>query len=80
MGQYVLLLRGSQPREEDLKLIESAPGVRVLDQTFNRAMLLEGSEDAVSALSGRLKDWLIAEQVSYPQPGPAGPEVRDPEA
>jgi hypothetical protein len=79
MAQYVLLLRQSEPTEDDLNLIASTPGVTVLDQTFNRALLLEGSEEAVSALSEQLPDWLVAEQVSYGRPGPGTLEVRDPE-
>jgi hypothetical protein len=83
MARYVIVLRGQEPRPEDLALIGSTPGIKVVDQTFNRAMLLEGSEQAVSALSDRLKDWLIASEVSYGRPelGPREPSSpEDPRA
>lgn len=83
MARYVLLLRGEEPKPEDLEMIRSTAGIKVVDQTFSRAMLVEGSDQAVSALSDRLKDWLIAGEVSYGRPelGPHEPSSQgDPRA
>jgi hypothetical protein len=71
MGHYVVLFRDSDPRQEDLERIANAPGVTILEHTVNRAMLLEASEDAVAALRGQLKNWIVAQEVTYPPPGPA---------
>jgi hypothetical protein len=79
VARYVLLLRGREPKPEDLALIGSTPGVKVVDQTVNRAMLLEGSEQAVSALSDQLTDWLLASEVAYGRPelGPREPTSQE---
>jgi len=76
MARFVLLHRGHEPNPEDLQLIESAPGVKIVDKAQHRAMLLEGSEEAVGALSGRLRNWLVASEVSYRRPE-LGPEEPD---
>jgi hypothetical protein len=64
------MFRDSDPRDEDLDRIEKAPGVTVLDHSVKRALLLEGSDDAVEALRGQLPNSIVAREVTYPRPGP----------
>ena len=68
MAQFVLLFRGEGASDDVLRLIHETPGLRVVDQTFNRAMLVDASPDALSALSGQLKGWIVAEEVAYDRP------------
>jgi hypothetical protein len=77
MSHYVALFRHSDPQQEDLDRISNAPGVTVLEHSINRAMLLEASDDAIAALRDQLQDWLIAEEVTYPRPGPATHDIRE---
>jgi hypothetical protein len=70
VAQYVLRSHQSEPRQEDLDRIANAPGVKILDSTQNRAMLLEASEGAAAELNDQLDEWTLAKQVTYPQPGP----------
>lgn len=69
--------RRSDPREEDLQRIARAPGVRVVDETLGRAMLLEGPDDAIEELQAQLSDWTVAREMTYPAPGPAVPPPGD---
>lgn len=73
MGNYVLLLRGTEAAASDLERIKTARGVTVVNQTFNRAMLLEGADEDIAALARQLPDWLMAAEVTHPQPRPASP-------
>ncbi len=76
MARYVLVHRHSEPNPADLELIAHAPGVTVLDQTVKRAMLVEAPEEAAAELRSRLKNWIVAEEASYPRPGPARETIR----
>jgi len=78
MSHYVALFRHSDPRQEDLDRISNAPGVTIVDHTVTRAMLLEASDEAIAALRDQLGDWLIAEEVTYPRPGPPTQDLREP--
>jgi len=75
MSRFVLLRRGEDASSDDLETIKAAPGVKIIDHALRRAMLLEGTEEALIALSGQLKDWLVASEVTYSRPefGPTTP-------
>ncbi len=79
MSRYVLLFQHAEPKSEDLERIASAPGVTVVDHTVNKAMLLEGSDEAVATLRDQLDGWVVAKQVTYPPPGPSTEKVAKPE-
>lgn len=76
MAHYVLKFRGTNPPQSDLDRIDRAPGIRILDRTARRAMLLEASDDAAAALDQQLADWTVAKEVTYPLPGSPLPEPR----
>jgi hypothetical protein len=71
------MFRHADPHDEDLQRIANAPGVTVLDQTVKRAMLVEGSEDAVEALREQLPDSIVAREVTYARPEPARERLAD---
>ena len=71
MARYVLVHRHSEPNPDDLDFIAQARGVKVLDRTLKRAMLVEAPEETVAELRSRLKNWIVAEEADYPRPGPA---------
>lgn len=71
MAKYVLFSRHAEPSAEDIDRIANAPGVKVLDNSVKRAMLLEGSAAAVAKLTQELDDWTVSEHVTYGRPGPA---------
>jgi len=75
MGHYILLSRHSEPPQEDLERIAKAPGVTVLNTTLDRAMLVEASPEAASALDEQLDGWTLAEEAVHPRPGPARQEL-----
>jgi hypothetical protein len=77
VAHYVLLFRGDDPLPEDLELIEQAPDVTILDHTAARALLVEAPEQAATRLRDQLQDWLVAEEVTHPPPGPARQSVRE---
>lgn len=79
MGHYVLLFRGDAPRAEDLDLIEQAEDVQVLEHSAARALLIDAPEHAAQRLREQLGDWLVAEEVTHPPPGPAQQEPHGPE-
>ena len=68
VSRFVLKFRGSAPPQSDLDRIDRAPGVTVVDRIADRAMLLEASPDAATALDSELAGWTMAEQVAYPVP------------
>jgi hypothetical protein len=71
MAKYVLFSHQQEPRPEDLDRIANAPGVKVLDRSAKRAMLLEGSETAVAKLNDELPDWTVSPEATYERPEPA---------
>jgi hypothetical protein len=75
MAHYVLMFRGSDPRQADLDLIEQSADVTILDRGTSRALLVDAPEEAVQALREHLQDWVVAAEVSHPPPGPARQSV-----
>ena len=71
MAHYVLLYQGSSPTPPGRELIERSPEVRIVDETAPSALLVDASHAAAERLRGLLTDWLVAEEVTHPPPGPA---------
>jgi len=76
MARYVLMAQGESPRQADIDLIEGSNDITVIDRSGG-AMLVEAPEDTVRELRERLSDWVVADEVTYPPPGPAIERVRD---
>ena len=66
--RYVLRCREETPDPDDLRRIANAPGVKILDHSVPRALLVEASEEAAARLRSDLKKWIIAEEVTYSLP------------
>lgn len=66
--RYVLLCREDTPEPEDIHKIENEPGVKILDHSVPRALLVEVSEDTAAKLRSSLKNWVVAEEKNYPHP------------
>jgi hypothetical protein len=76
MARYVLKHRGAEPRGADLELIERSAEVTILDRSAPQAMLVDAPEKAARNLQEQLPDWTVAEEVTYPQPGPTRKQIR----
>ncbi len=76
MARYVLKHRSAEPRGADLELIEQSDGVTIVDRTGPQAILVEAPEKAARDLREQLPDWTVAEEVTYPRPGPARKQIR----
>jgi len=76
VAHYVLKYRGVNPPQADLRRINNAPGITILDRAADRAMLLEASDEAAAALDRQLADWTVAKEVAYQLPRPPRPEPR----
>ncbi len=66
--RYVLLCRDENPEPSDLSSIANAPGVKILEHSVPRALLVEASEEAAARLRTNLKRWTIAKEVTYSSP------------
>ena len=78
MSRYALLSRKSSPTAEDVDLIRRAAGITVVNETADRAILVEAEEPAVERLRAVLTNWVIAPEVTYPAPGPHRMDVKRP--
>jgi hypothetical protein len=76
LARYVLKHRGSEPPREEVELIERSSGLTVLDRSAPRALLVEAPEETARALRERLPGWTVAEERTYPPPGPARERIR----
>lgn len=68
MKRFVLLHRGQKPDPADLAALDKIEGLTVVDNEIPRAMLVEGPESAIAEVRLRLKNWTVAEEVTYPRP------------
>lgn len=66
--RYVLLCREETPDPEDLGKIAGAPGVKILDHSVPRALLVEASKETADRLRADLKKWTISEEIVYSLP------------
>ena len=69
MRRYVLFARSSDAVAEADR-IRRMPGLTIVDETGDRSMLVDATDDAVTELRSTLKDWLVEPEVAYPRPGP----------
>jgi hypothetical protein len=66
--RYVLFSREEIPDPDDLLRIANASGLKILDHTVPRVLLVEASEGAAEKLRSKLKKWLIAKEIPYSSP------------
>jgi hypothetical protein len=77
MKRYVVVFRDSSARAIDHDRIANTPGITVLDETTNRAMLIEASSDAIAAVRRVGTDRVsISEETTYARPGLTRPSIR----
>jgi len=70
MPRYILVARSRTADDAEIERIRRTPGLTVVDETANRAMLVDASEEAATELRSELRDWQIEEEISYSRPGP----------
>ena len=76
MKRYVVLFRDLSARSIDHDRIANTPGIRILDETTNRAMLIEASSDAIAAVRRAGTDRVsISEETVYARPGLTRPGI-----
>jgi hypothetical protein len=78
MARYVLFCRKPNPVPEDLALIAKTPGLRMIDNTEGRALLVEASANSIERLRSELKSWVVADEATYPRPGRPREQVKVP--
>jgi hypothetical protein len=71
LARYVLAHLGSESWKPGLALIERHSGVTILDRSVPGTLLVEASAETARGLREQLQDWTVAEEVTYPRPGPA---------
>ena len=69
MNRYLLRFRGDGFKPPpDVDLLRSCEGVKVIDDTSNRMVLVECLPETIAMLSSQLTDWLIEEESFSPLP------------
>jgi hypothetical protein len=77
MKRYVVMFRDSSARSVDHDRIANTPGIRILDDTTSRAMLIEASSEAIAAVRRAGTDRVsISEETTYARPGLTRPGIR----
>jgi hypothetical protein len=77
MKRYVVMFRDPSARSIDHDRIANTPGITVLDETANKAMLIEASSDAIAAVRRGGTDRVsISEETTYARPGLTRPGIR----
>jgi hypothetical protein len=66
--RYVLFCHEETPDPDDLRRIANAPGVKIIDQSVTRVLLIEASREASDRLRLDLKRWTISEESVYSSP------------
>ncbi|MEZ5441806.1 MAG: hypothetical protein R3F15_09995 [Lysobacterales bacterium] len=78
LRRFVLFHASGEPSPEALALLDASPGVKIIDRTQTRAMLVQASLETIDLLSRELVGWTIAEERFHAGPGPAMPaQTRD---
>ncbi len=71
MKRYILRFRGAGSKPEgDLARICAVPGLKVVDESGGRMMLVEAPEDQLPELKRSLPQWAISEEAMIPLPDP----------
>jgi hypothetical protein len=66
MARFVLKRRsGGRPTQGD---VPNLPGLRVLDNILNKALLVEVDEGALRRYESELQDWTVWPESSYSRP------------
>lgn len=73
MKRYVLLNDGPGDASAVLAKIQTLPNLRLLDQTDDRALLIEGSSQSVGELKCGLEGWTVRRETTHPAPTPPFP-------
>ena len=71
--RFILRYRGDSPTPSgDVARIQALPGLRVLDDSTSRMMLVEGPYADLEALVTNLPDWIMVPEqtVKLPDPRP----------
>ncbi len=77
MKRYVVMFRDSSARSVDHDRIANTPGIRILDDTTSRSMLIEASSEAIAAVRRAGTDRVsISEETTYARPGLTRPGIR----
>ena len=66
--RFVLLHKSGVAPDADFGVIERTPGVRIIDRTQARALLVEASDTAIAQLRGSLTGWILEEETMHPHP------------
>jgi hypothetical protein len=75
MARYILHYAGEgSPPDRDLELIRSVPGVRVVDQSGPRMLLVEAGDDGLRRLRD-MPSWRVTPETYIPLPD-ARPRVK----
>ncbi|MBJ7600595.1 MAG: hypothetical protein DLM67_20385 [Candidatus Nephthysia bennettiae] len=68
IGRYILRFRGpGATPAEDLRLIKSMAGTRVIDQS-DRTLLVEAPDGELRRLMSGMSRWAIGDERSFPLP------------
>ena len=67
--RYVLFHRSHAPPAAELASLKNDPDITILDQTTNRAFLVEATSEAIDRLRNRSADWVIENEIIHSAPG-----------
>ena len=73
MKRYILLNTGAGDAGEALARLGSIEGVRIVDRTNGRALLVEASLTAIDRIAQALPDWKVAPETRLAKPEPPFP-------
>ena len=69
MKRYVLRFRGPGTKPApDMARLRSCAGVKVIDDTSSRMVLVESQPETIDSLKNQMTDWLIVEENFTPLP------------
>ena len=61
--------KGAKPADAVAR-VKASDGVKVVDDSSPRMLLVEGPKAAVEAIAGSLADWVVSEERTVKLPGP----------
>ena len=69
MKRYVLRFRGTGTKPApDMARLRSCAGLKVIDDTSNRMVLVESQPETIATLKNQMTNWLIVEENYTPLP------------
>ena len=66
--RYVLFYSQGDPPADDVQMITQHPALRVIDQTNDRAFLVEASQVEIDLIRKRMTEWHVDEEIIHPGP------------